>query len=264
MRGSMDDSRFDELTKGLGAASRRSLVAAAGAAALAALFGREGVDEAVARRKKRKGKGKNKKKDRGVPEPCGGETVCTAGSFCCDDQQELCCAPGSECCNPGAGTGSCCPSPNRCGRPWGNDNAPFECCPPERQWFTYTGIVRCCPEGTRSLGTGITSDDGPCCPEEKYCGQFECCGDLAPICVNQSTGRCCTEADKCGTDCCGFNQPCCNGRCCSFGQICDGGACKCPSGVLQCGDTCCHAAAVGCEGSRCLNQCDLDPYGCGG
>jgi hypothetical protein len=33
--------------------------------------------------------------------------------------------------------------------------------------------------------------------------------------------------------------------------------------VMQCGDTCCHAAAVGCEGSRCLNWCDLNPP-CGG
>ena len=41
--------------------------------------------------------------------------------------------------------------------------------PAHRQWFTTTGLVRCCPAGTRSLGTGITSDDGPCCPEEKYC-----------------------------------------------------------------------------------------------
>src|SRR5687767_3257547 len=185
----MDDARFDELTKGLSASSRRSLIAAAGTAALAALFGHDAADEALARKRK-------KKKKKKPPEPCGAAT-CAAGQFCCDDEREVCCANGSDCCNPGPGTGSCCPSPNRCGRPIGNDAAPSECCPPERQWFTNTGLVRCCPTGERSLGTGISSDDGPCCPEEKYCSQSptggKCCGDLAPICVDRSTGRCCTE-----------------------------------------------------------------------
>ena len=254
----MDGERFDALVRGFGGRVPRRgalrLLAVAGPVGLLGL-----ADGEARRRKKRK-----KRKE--PPEPCGAAT-CASGRFCCDDEREVCCANGSECCNPGPGTGSCCPSPNRCGRPYGNDAAPNECCPPERQWFTTTGLVRCCPAGTRSLGTGITSDDGPCCPEEKYCSTSptggKCCGDSAPICVDRSAGRCCTEADKCGTDCCGFGRTCCNGKCCPFGQICDGGACKCPSGVRQCGDTCCHAAAVGCEGSRCLNWCDLNPP-CGG
>ena len=102
----MDESRFDELTKGLSAPSRRSLVGAAGAAALAVLFGRDGADEALARKKKKK---KKKKKP---PEPCGA-AKCGAGQFCCDDEREVCCSNGSECCNPGPGTGSCCTSDRR-------------------------------------------------------------------------------------------------------------------------------------------------------
>jgi hypothetical protein len=27
--------------------------------------------------------------------------------------------------------------------------------------------------------------------------------------------------------------------------------------VLQCGNTCCHASAVACDGNACLNECDL-------
>lgn len=211
----------------------------------------------------RKKKGKKKKKG----ERCG-PVRCSTKQFCCDDASGTCCSKkGASCCNVGPGTGTCCAGPNQCGRPIGNDAAPQECCPPERQWFTTTGLVRCCPPGKRSLGTGISSDDGPCCPEEKYCSTSptggRCCSDDAPICMDRSSGRCCSEADKCGTDCCGYGETCCNGKCCSFNQTCDGGVCKCAPGVRQCGDTCCHAGAVGCEGSRCLNQCDIDKN-CGG
>jgi hypothetical protein len=262
----VDDKRFDEFAKLLAVpASRRATVRSVTGGALAAmlgLLGRAGTDA-----KKKKGTGKSKKKSCSGFRKCGNK-CCDKGKFCCDDARKLCCPKNAECCNIGSGTGSCCSPPNRCGKPWGNDAAPSVCCPPERQWFTATGIVRCCPSGTRSLGRGISSDDGPCCPEEKYCSTAQtggkCCPDVAPICLNRSTGQCCDEANKCGTDCCGFGSVCCNGKCCPFGQICDGGTtCKCPTGVMQCGDTCCHAGAVGCEGSRCQNPCDLD-NSCGG
>jgi len=254
----MDGRTFDAWLRSL-TESRRSLLGGL----LVAAAGWNVVAHAADAKHKGKGK-KHKKKHQ--QETCG-HTACAAGQHCCDDQRGLCCSGGAECCNPGAGTGSCCAEPNRCGQPWGNDAAPSECCPPERQWFTSTGLVRCCPAGTRSLGTGISSDDGPCCPEQKYCSQAPtggtCCGDLAPVCVDRSTGQCCTEAATCGTDCCGFGEVCCNGTCCTFGKICDGGTCKCPAGVRECAGTCCPPTAVGCDGSRCLNQCDLD-HNCGG
>jgi hypothetical protein len=262
----MDDKRFDALAKFVGEpTTRRSTVHSLIGGAFGVVLGLLGLAESEAKKNKGKDKGKKKKRCSGGRK-CG-KNCCGKSQFCCDDARKVCCPDGAECCNPGSGTGSCCPAPNRCGKPWGNDAAPNECCPPERQWFTTTGLVRCCPTGTRSLGMGISSDDGPCCPEEKYCSQSltggRCCGDLAPICVDRSRGQCCAEADMCGTDCCGFGEECCNGKCCPFGQICDNGTCKCPSGQNQCGDTCCRGEFYGCEGSRCLNWCDLHPP-CGG
>ena len=229
---------------------------------LAALFGGERAEEALAKKRKKK-----RKKKQWPPEPCGGDTVCTNGRFCCDDEREICCARGASCCNIGPGTGFCCPSPNRCGRPWGNDDAPSECCPPERQWFTTVGLVRCCPEGTRSLGTGITSDDGPCCPEEKYCSQDltggKCCPDVAPVCLDRATGSCCNEEAACGDSCCqGEFGDCCGGECrySEMGPWQDCGGFCCWAGATCCGEgpngICCN------DGLVCAIPCGDLPQAC--
>jgi hypothetical protein len=247
----MDPSRFDQLARGLGTTpSRRGLVGAL-LGVVPALLGLGETQAATSCPANRR---------------CGAGKCCPKGGVCCNPNRKRCCGRTAECCNPGP-RGTCCARPNRCAKPWGNDAAPWTCCPKKRQWTTGTGRLRCCPAGTRSLGTGISSDDGPCCPEAKYCSQAptggKCCPDAAPVCVNKATGQCCTEADRCGTECCGFGRPCCNGKCCPFGQTCDGGTCKCQPGVRQCGDTCCGPSAVACEGSTCLNQCDIDGD-CGG
>jgi hypothetical protein len=283
----MDGKRFDTLARVLAArpASRRGMLRLLSGSALAPALAHLGLDAASAqgclaegapctsgdecclgRCKKRKGKrtGKCSCPDSRECE----DFCCPSGRFCCNPQDQIFCPDDAECCNVGDGTGSCCARPKKCAKPLDDETAPFECCSKERQWFTATGLVRCCREGTRSLGSAISSDDGPCCPEEKYCSDDptggKCCPDIAPVCVNKSKEQCCTEDQACGTKCCGFNQPCCQGKCCPFGQICDGGTtCKCPGEGLQCRDTCCHAAAVGCDGSRCLNQCDIDKN-CGG
>jgi hypothetical protein len=263
----MDDGRFDAFTRALSdAESRRGvlgrLLVVAGILGSAAL-----PDAAEARKRKGKGrkKGKGKKKPRqrekSPPGEQCGSALCTDGRFCCDDQRAICCSPGDSCCNLGPGTGICCPSPNRCGRPWGNDNAPSECCPPERQWFTHTGVVRCCPPGTRSLGTGITSDDGPCCPEEKYCSQEltggKCCGDLAPVCMNRATGRCCTPEGVCGNICCsGMFGVCCNGEC----RLTELGPWS------PCGEFCCPGGKTCCTNGGqaiCCDPDDVCPAPCG-
>ena len=258
----MDDGRFDALTRALSdAESRRGVLGQL--IAVAGILGFASAPAAV-QAKKRKNKNKNKKhgkkKSKGKNKPrqpddsrsgeqCGA-ALCTSGQFCCDDQRAICCAAGDSCCNIGPGTGSCCLAPNRCGRPWGNDNAPFACCPPERQWFTATGLVRCCPTGTRSLGTGITSDDGPCCPEEKYCSNAltggTCCGDLAPVCLDRASGRCCTADDACGAACCASVNTCAD----PSRSLC------CPEGSTACGNGCCSADfCMHCVGDSCEWKC---------
>ena len=250
----MDPLRFDRLTRGLGAASSRRTLVGALLGAVPALLGLSQAEaQATCPASRRCGEGK----------------CCARGGVCCDPRRKLCCGKTAECCNPGR-TGSCCERPHHCAKPFGSDSARYVCCPKKRQWTSTTGRILCCPAGKRSLGTGISSDDGPCCPERKYCSLAltggKCCPDFAPVCVNKATGQCCTEEKKCGTDCCGYNQPCCNGRCCPYGQICDGGTtCKCPPEVvLQCGDECCNPNVhVACEDGRCASQCDLDDN-CGG
>lgn len=195
----MDSQQFDDLVKRFAEpASRRSSLRSMGAAAVGGVFAFAGLaDAAVGKKKKKK-----KKKKKG--ERCGART-CAKSQFCCDDTSQLCCTKGGECCNPGSGTGSCCDAPNRCGLPFGNDSAPRECCPPERQWFTSVGLVRCCPPGERAI-KGITSDDGACCPEAKFCGDT-CCAD-GLVCSDPDTGRCCAEGTACGLICCNQNQVC--------------------------------------------------------
>ena len=165
------------------------------------------------------------------PARCG--SLLPRGKFCCNPEQGLCCSKkNASCCNPEAGQGTCCAEPKQCAKPIGNDAAPYECCPKERQWTTNVGLVRCCPAGTRSLGTGISSDDGPCCPEEKYCSERttggKCCSDLPPGLRQQVQGDVLHRGRQVRHEVLRFGQPCCNGKCCPFGQICDGGTVQVP------------------------------------
>ena len=252
----MDGERFDALTRALAApgGSRRRLLGGLAAAAAVLLGGLRTEDAAAhdalgacrkiedrqrRRRCVRQAKAHNARH-------CGAE-LCPTGTFCCDDQRQVCCPTGSECCSPGPGTGSCCAGDSRCGRPIGDDDGAHVCCPEERQWATSTGGVRCCPAGTRA-NEGVDSDNGQCCPEERWCGGV-CCGDAAPVCVDPGTQTCCTEAATCGTACC---QP---------GESCVDGQCRaCPSGETPCGDACC-AKHEACRDGACVAVC---PSGSGG
>jgi len=177
----MDDDRFDRLARLFGGArSRRSaLRAMAGLAGALGLAVEEG--EAGRRRKRVCPRARR----------CG-TRCCPNGKFCCDDKRGVCCAKGDGCCNPGPGTGTCCADPNRCAKPIGDDDGATVCCPTQRQWFTSTLRVRCCPKGTRSLGMYLHPDHGPCCPAANFCG----------------------TADSGGGDCCDEGYTCCGGRMC--------------------------------------------------
>lgn len=228
----MDGPNFDDLSRRVGTSlsRRRALWSLGGVLGGLAAALPDAPD--VAGKKKRKKKKKKKKGER-----CG-SVRCRANQLCCDPANGVCCSKrGASCCNPGPGTGACCAGPNRCGRPWGNDAAPFACCPPERQWFTSAGLVRCCPPGTKSMGTGITTNGGPCCPEANACGKT-CC-NTGQVCADPATGRCCSEAAVCGKTCCltEFCMACVNGTCqdtCPPCHFCNGsGAC------IDCGEGCC-------------------------
>jgi hypothetical protein len=241
----MDKAHFDELTRRLGGAISRRALARDLVAAVVALRGAVDLEADASARV-----GARQKKKR-----CPASRQCEAGCcprrrVCCDPTSLTCCAKGDECCNVGPGTGSCCRRPNRCGVPYGQDAAPQDCCPPERQWLTTTGIVRCCPEGTRSLGTGVSTNGGPCCPDAAYCGGA-CCA-AGSVCVDPASQRCCAPEQVCGASCCAGGD-CCNGECCPSAQSCwgcVGGACQYLCGGNQ------YCTSGVCK--------DCGPYGCGG
>ena len=284
----MDDKRFDALAKFVGEpTTRRWAFRSLTGGAFGAVLGLLGLTETEAGKKGKKkrggggggggndgkGKGKGKKPSCSGLRKCG-KRCCGKRQFCCDDARKVCCPDNAECCNVGPGTGACCSPPNRCAKPIGNDAAPSECCPPERQ-FTGFGVIRCCPGGTRSLGTEISSDDGPCCPEEKYCSTSQtggkCCPDIAPVCLDRNTGQCCDEGNACGDTCCAppFSQ-CCNGDCRhdDFGPWtpCGGTLC-CWEGRECCaGGACCDPATQvcvpDCLGPGMPNCCPKENPGC--
>ncbi|MGH2615267.1 MAG: hypothetical protein ACRDJC_08515 [Thermomicrobiales bacterium] len=240
----MEGQRFDELTRLVGEpGSRRAAMRALGGSVLGVVLGLGGLAGLEAKKKKRKKKGKKKKQR---PEPCGA-VICPVGQFCCDPTDGTCCAKGDSCCNPEPGSGTCCPSPSRCGRPWGNDSAPFECCPPDRQFLTSVDLVRCCPAGTRAI-QDFPVEDGPCCPEERICGAT-CCPE-GQSCANEATGECCSEAATCGDTCCSEQTPVCvdpaTGRCCTEATAC-GNTCCLTDFCFGCADDTCQWTCGGCQ-----------------
>src|SRR6185295_19044812 len=134
----MDGRSFDAWLRSL-TESRRSLLGGLLVAAAGWGVGAHAADA------KHKGKGKKHKKKH-QQETCG-HTACAAGQHCCDDQRGLCCSGDAECCNPGGGTGSCCPAPGACAPIFGGDTIDRVCCPPERTFQTSVGLNVCCPEG---------------------------------------------------------------------------------------------------------------------
>jgi hypothetical protein len=235
----VDANRFDAITRSLSTALPRRTAVVGLAAGLLRLAAEASV---VA------GKGKKKPKKKG--ERCG-KTTCPRGGLCCDPAKGRCCAKGESCCNPGEETGTCCSARNRCGKPWGDETAPQECCPPQRQFLTSRNLVRCCPEGTRAIQHFPVSV-GPCCPEERVCGDT-CCAADTPVCVDPEQGRCCTEQGACDTTCCsGLFGDCCEGKC-LFSE----------SGPWHsCGDFCCPAGKTCCGTAAIPVCCDAETQVC--
>ncbi|MCC6314663.1 MAG: hypothetical protein IT337_11705 [Thermomicrobiales bacterium] len=237
----MDPTRFDAIARVLASRpDRRSVLQAAIGGALAAALGGASDAEAGKKNKKRKKKKSNCPQSR----RCG-KTCCGANKYCCNPKRGVCCAIMSQsCCNVGEGTGTCCSRPNTCGKPWGKDAADSVCCPEKRQWFTTAGLVRCCPAGTVSLGRGISTNGGPCCPQASYCGNNDCCGEGQVCCKHgpNDKGRCCDKHLCLGPGlCCApgaeifcpdTNPHCAFGprTCCKQGNIyvsCPGTTCNC-------------------------------------
>jgi hypothetical protein len=250
----MDEQHFDELARTVagGLAPRRAVLRLLGGGVLASVLaavGQAGVaaetcldegavchtsDQCCLRHcKKRKGHRTGKCS---CPASRQCETFCCPEKrFCCNPQDNICCPNAATCCNPGDGTGSCCAAPGACAHVYGDNctetacdptsGGPTVCCPPKRTFTGSGGVPICCPAGTVALGT-VTTNGGPCCPEDAVCNGT-CCA-AGSVCLG---GSCCAVTAACGSQCCPTNAcwGCVGGTCkplCTSNQYCAGGTCK--------------------------------------
>ena len=171
---------------------------------------------------------------------CCGDVCCEPGSACCNSELGSCCPPGDQCCE-----GSCCTPPATC-----CNNGQGTCCKPEE---ICCGDV-CCPAG----GTCGDAVLDRCCPFGRAFCEGRCCPEDT-TCCNNGESTCCFEGDSCcGENCCPPGRKCCNakfGVCCfSSDSCCDGQAC-CSDGTTCCANgtgLCCPEGLTCCE-DRCCN-----------
>lgn len=227
----MDDARFDLLTRRFGQpSSRRAALRLVAGLVSAGAAGGLAAGRVAAKHKKPK--------------------TCPQGRLC-DSASGICCPKKSVCCNPDSPDAACCPQPNACAKPYGDEAAPYACCPPERTWAGRNGARVCCPAGTRTLPHGaVSTNGGPCCPEAAYCGGV-CCASGA-TCLDPTHQLCCPDgATQCGKTCCGGD--CCGGVCCPSAASCWGcvdGTCQdlCPASVGYCSNGVCKHCTPTCGG----------------
>jgi hypothetical protein len=243
----MDDSRFDNLSRTFGRCSRRGFLTAAGAAALAALLGRNGQDVALAKKKKRKRKSK-KRMMRPAPlgcipncagKACGGDgcggscgtclsdSVCEDGRPCnvsCEGGQCLCLARSHEC------------TPNLCCRE-GAACVHGACgaCP--------AGSDPCAASSSFVCGNGPPNCEAPCrCVTSVEPGARTTCSSLTGLCHNCNSDEDCTNALVGTQGVCIDVSGCPNGETCSEteGRKCVVEGCielNCPATQAAAGDS---------------------------
>jgi hypothetical protein len=244
----MRQSRFDLFTRTLATSSRRSLLGAAVAAALAIVAG---PDEADARRKKRKKRKRGKK--------------CRKGTIKC----------GKTCVNPKTNALHC----GRCGNACGssvacvNGACQAEQCPRDqcgKQCVDFRDDEAHCGGCGNACQGDLTCIDGQCAcadPADTRCGAAcvdlqsddEHCGSCDNACP---AGQACVDGDCRPTTC---SPPCSSGQKCCYIPVYDIVACR-----NCCDDSDCLddplAVAQGrtiCNGFTC--QCPPDrPTNCGG
>lgn len=275
---SMDDRRFDALTRSLASGQNRRTL-------LKGLFGLGG---AVASSTLVSG-AKAARRPPPTPKPlsCPGQQTAVGGQCICEVPR----APGTQkcgpdCCNPagiGAAHSECCDNACCYGACYGEEL----CCPYPRAFCPITG--ECCPEGwTCCPDYGCISPEQCCtaencplqdclaavCPADHFCayvdnclsGGAACCE--APICSRSDClpdGNCADPVPDCrnggpdGADCCGdltCNPN--NGECCQPLTCASVPAHTCPSnfpdgcgGVLDCSGVC--DERLTCLGGGCAN-----------
>lgn len=212
----MDESRFDHLTRSLTDRLSRRTVSRWGAATAAlGLATFQGAHEdAKGKKKKKKKKCKPNCANRNCgADGCGGTCgSCTSTQVCSNSGQCLC-APNQISCPAGSASSCCDPL--------------LGCCP------NGTGQNGCCPSGSECCAVTDFRPRGGCCGNGNHCASNKsaCCPGNFPVSC-AGTDSCCHTGDSCcpadkGSGCCPAAAPVCcadalHGEwCCPTGSICD-------------------------------------------
>jgi hypothetical protein len=198
----MEDRRFDSLAKMVSSGdSRRGILQTLGAGALAAVFGRLGLQEDAEARKKRKNQ--KKKKCKNGTTKCGKKACCRAdqncvNGKCIDDIEDPECQNDDNC---GAGkvcqNGVCVDDGNECqnsGDCADNEvciNNACRCAFPNKPCFGA-----CCPENQVCFNGQCETGEGTCPAGDSICNndsEDACNGNNACFCVQRND----TEEARC-------------------------------------------------------------------
>ena len=142
-RVSVDDKQFDDFARILaGPTSRRATVRSIGGGALGAVFGSSALP--MQGRAKKEGQGQEEEDAPACANAARSAAARGSSVVMMSVRSAVPLTPSAATLAPAlvpAGSSE----PLR--KPWGNDAAPSECCPPERQWFTTRGWCAVAPPG---------------------------------------------------------------------------------------------------------------------
>jgi len=176
-RTTMEDSRFDELTKALSTpTSRRQALKTFTATTLAGILSLSSLDKVFAKHCTANGHKCRSSKDccSGLCDPTTSTCVCPPSPAC---NSECPCPSDSTCIN-----GTCCPNQLACGS---------VCC----SGGTCCSFGVCCGLGT------ICTSNGTCCPTSQLCPNGSCCPTGTTCLSNNTCARPCSSTGDCLSSC---------------------------------------------------------------
>ena len=183
--------------------------------------------------------------------PCTATKPDAQGQFrgrCCVKPEYNGCSPDGECLPN-------CPYQYRFGGALGPVSCGKTCC--ARHQICENGECTTCESRGKQSCTPAKTGSAICCAKGTTCyfnnTTTACCGPKQRGIEQKGKMTCACEkgGTKCGTDCCGKKESCCNGlaksTCCKPGETCCSGEC-CSGSAICCDDGCCDPK----QGEFCL------------
>lgn len=219
---SVDDKRFDAVSKRLGAAQLtrglllRGVLGAAAAAVTGAVVASGDADAKKKKRKKYKNAGRTDETRIEGGKQEGSEPRCTKSGYPCDSSKD-CCSGVCEQTGTDKKEQRCVEKPPTCG----------------------CAKQQCCSQDPK-CEDGLVCEDGTCVPNKPNCGaEGQVCCESGDPCQG---GLACQEG-ICEPPCGDAGETCCAGDTCGAGLECEGGFCVVPCGAQD--EICCSNDACG-------------------